>query len=533
MVKRGVQMQEVNLDGSLTKGTFLKSTEGSANAGRSKFQSSSTDGDQIVFTSKMPNVDNALVDEVPHGTTESKTAVVSRSIEDIIARHPAHKKERNLFFQAKGNERGSSVRGDVALLYDVCTEDEREQHDQERLDKAYNLGALCIGDTFRDVIVETAAGYDTENLRLMANCHIVIIRVPQSFCEMLGSLERYQASEDFRNVISGWICLLVITFIVESSKKGSERQPASTLIGYELDYEGMHSSHAIFRSGETTGNRSARTPSTLDRSPTKRRSSMVNSFRNQGLSASSSGPVDTSPPDSGPPLYLSKILVRGDWEPVHQVAVRGGEAEAMQDSHQTGEAAADQSSHPSSEDIIGLETNPSDDVSSVACLRRLFTRTMLSNMGQFKPVDCVRQAVVELQDRIGLVIDENAWGRISELTLLRIVELIFTGYDVEEESALKDAVGEAVARETDSEHKKKLLDLKVPDLIFLLKNSGLEAFIPTVSILGMDGGNLIKLASDGDSWNRAFEAFTKPERENLKALVDKWAKNGLWSPGIA
>jgi hypothetical protein len=77
------------------------------------------------------------------------------------------------------------------------------------------------------------------------------------------------------------------------------------------------------------------------------------------------------------------------------------------------------------------------------------------------------------------------------------------------------------------------VDLKVPDLIFLLKNSGLEAFIPTVSILGMDGGNLIKLASDGDSWNRAFEAFTKPERENLKALVDKWAKNGLWSPGIA
>jgi hypothetical protein len=237
MAAKGVKMQEVNDDGSLSQvrtrqcgqppnGKLSQSMSNDSNkpdAPKDKQPVNGDDSKSSVAAAEEPagddhdNLKNSNDEGYNHEKTSFRTVA---SLEDIIARHPAHKKGRD---DARRKEQGlATAAADVALLFDFGSDAERQQQMQDAEQLTEGLCALYVGSTYRDLVVHIIRGHETESLRTAIESHAAIIKIPNSFCRLLDDVKdvvpgAFQETEEFMNVMSWWICLLVVALTRETN----------------------------------------------------------------------------------------------------------------------------------------------------------------------------------------------------------------------------------------------------------------------------------------------------------------------------
>jgi hypothetical protein len=564
MASKGVVMQEVSNTGSLSKvcthmasdpfphgpgGTCEHSKK--EHGEHSKHRGSIGDADdqrgrkRTVSFAGVRDTANADCGSDRDSSNDTTATEDVRSLEDIISRHPAHKKERVIALAAAAATAGTTkpveAAADVILVCSPGNEEEQALQEEAKATLIDNFVDMSIGSTYRDVTVRVAPDFEYESLQLMASSHVAIVGVSQSFCEMLGNLDRHKDDEVFVDTIAGWICLLVIQFMVEIAKTGHNKQSTALVMCYAIDAEGGGDAD-----GEGTGNRSDRSVSTPQallpsNTPGNRRSLPRNasvftpaptpaqaaldivsdrgspntpgSVKGMGMSdnSNSSSSVQAQSPRvraaAPPTLHLSKILFHCDCEPVSDDTHRASFGSVQPGSASTGGIGG----------IGGIG-------GSTRALSQIFSAEMLRNMEQEKAVRSIKQAVEMLQNHMGLPICKDTWTYISELTLLKVAERIFSSSDAEMETAMASALGQTVSRDTDSDKKKRLSDLTVDRVIALFDNSGLQSFISTVAINKIDGQQLDRMEAN---LKRIFPEFHTDDVDRLKTHVTRWRQSGI------
>jgi hypothetical protein len=527
MAKKGVLMQEVNHNGSLTKiRTGYEADAKKAPTTPSKRRNSIpfSDASRGRGVSFVEVTDAANADAGEHSDEADKsdgTADDHRSLEDIIARHPAHKKEReNLALKNAASGPAGAI-ADVILSF--APGDELDE--EERAKMIQYFADVYIGSTYRDVIVKEVHDYEHESLRLVASSHAVIVNVSQAFCEMLVNISENKSAPVFVDTVAGWICLLVIKFMVETAKNGPNKQSSSVVMCYEIDSEGGGGIDVeVGTSQQSVSSSNVRTPQTHDVTPQKpgggrfqlsRNAStfimtstpeqtgaafaprmspsttVANAFTSENIGAIASEPrVEVSETVAPPALHLSRILFHCDFDQV----------------------ADDQASS-----------------GNTTWLGRFFSQQERDVLNQVKPIDSINRAIVTLHNELGLDISKDTWGFISELKLSKILESIFSTPDTDIEVALTAALSQNVSRDNDSANKQKLEILTVRQLITLLDNSNLQIFVPAVAVNGVDGNQLIYLTTNAKLMEQIFPErdFRPEDLDRLKILVAKWIRHDI------
>jgi hypothetical protein len=220
MVSNGIQIQEVDDEGCFVDGA-------SKDIGSEPLQ--------ILRSTKKPESGG-----------DRRGSIDACRVDDIMARHPMHKKERET--GRKDGTCSDSAGTDVALLFSHGTE--QAQSPVNTLSLRRDIAEQFLYPSYRDIVVGSETGDKCKDLQIAAGAHVAIVNIPSSFRTGLQNINLMLQNHEFKCLVSSWACLAIVSNMVKSGKAGSGNKKPNVVMCYEIDLEGngteeeVHGDHA-------------------------------------------------------------------------------------------------------------------------------------------------------------------------------------------------------------------------------------------------------------------------------------------------